>query len=176
MSKSSNTKPESTLAVERRKRFLENLIKEAIVNVLAEQAQDPMAAAPPPAPAPAPVADPAPAPAEGSAEDGNAAKAPSEFTVDDMVERLNTVRGGRSFTDPEVYGQLISWFKKLNDDQKAVLQNFLIEIGKIVVNIPTQSTDQQAADPTAPAPAPPAPQVAAPPAETPPVAAGQAPV
>lgn len=172
----SNSNKNDTLSGERRKRFLENLIKEAIINVLAEQQQQP-----PPADVatqePVPdMAPPADAPQEP--QDGNAAKAPAEFTVDDMIERLNTVRGGRSFTDPEVYGQLISWFKKLNDDQKAVLQNFLIEIGQIVVNLPQKNPDEQPADQTiapAPPPPPPAAPQAAPTPQTPPVPAVQNP-
>lgn len=168
---------------ERRKRFLENLIKEAIINVLAEQ-QAPDAAvaqAAPPSDAPAPDAGLAPEPSQAPEQDPNAAKPPAEFTVDDMIERLNTVRGGRSFTDPEVYGQLITWFKKLNDDQKAVLQNFLIEIGQIVVNLPSKKPEETqapaaSAPPPAPAAAPPAPPPAAAPApEAPPVAAAQTP-
>lgn len=177
-----NNNLRSTVESERRKRFLENLIKEAIINVLVEQQ------APEPLP-PSDMAPTAPAPTDAAAapsldappeQDANAAKTPAEFNVDDMIERLNTVRGGRSFTDPEVYGQLITWFKKLNDDQKAVLQNFLIEIGQIVVNLPSKQPGQEqasaAAPPPSPAPAPPAPAAPAAPAPgAPPVPAVQNP-
>jgi hypothetical protein len=178
----SKHKETMSLEAERRKRYLENLIKEAIVNVLAEQAQEaPAPPADPNAPAlpPAPPATDMALPSDGTEE--NQAKSPAEFTVDDMIERLNTIRGGQSFTDPEIYGQLIGWFKKLNDDQKAVLQNFLIEISKIVVNIP-KASDEAAANAAPPAPptdaaAPPAAPAApaAPATPAPPVAPGQAP-
>lgn len=151
------------LKLERRKRFLESLIKEAVINVLAEQ-QPPVPEAPSAPPAPpqaAPETTSQETPAQSSPEQVN-----QEFTVDDMIERLNVVRGGRSFTDPEVYGQLVTWFKKLNEDQKSVLQNFLMDLGKIVINVPEQDKQEPAQSvqsqntPPAPPPPPPAPAVA----------------
>lgn len=144
------------LNTERRKRFLENLISEAVINVLAEQQAPPVA--PPVAQAPAPPA--APPPAAPAAVPADPAQ-PQAFTVDDMIERLNVVRGGRSFTDPEVYGQMVSWFKTLDDAQKDQLNNFLVELGKIVIDVSQEEPGNQPNQPQQsntmpPAPPPPA--------------------
>ena len=99
-----STSLRQALKEDRRKKYLSGLINEAIVQIISEQ--DAAAAAPVGMPAPA-----AP-PVDVSAPAGT--PAPKEFTVDDMIERLNVIRGGRSFTDPEVYGQLVSFFKTLS--------------------------------------------------------------
>lgn len=150
------------LIAERRKRFLEKLIQESIINVLAEQ--QPAPAAPPAAPPAPPTVEPA---------DPNAApQGEQPFNVDDMIERLNVIRGGRSFTDPEVYGQLVSYFKTLDEGSKEQMKSFLVELGKIVIDVnqeeptaqPQQTNAQPPAPPPAPATAPAAPPPAAPPA------------
>lgn len=56
------------------------------------------------------------------------------ITVDSMIDRLNVIRGGRSFKDPEVYGDLVRFFKRLPDIEKSQLDAILMEIGKIVIN------------------------------------------
>jgi hypothetical protein len=154
------------LLEEKRQKYISGLINEAIVQILSEQdaAAAPMgmpAPAAPPADVSAPPSPEAPAPSQ-----------PKEFTVDDMIERLNVIRGGRSFTDPEVYGQLVSFFKKQNDDQKAQIEQFLVEIGKIVINVNEQEAPQQAetsaAPPATPPPATEAPPVPPTPAAPPP--------
>lgn len=141
---------------ERRTRFLENLLQEAIVNILAEQAA---AAEPAPAPAPeaAPPVEAAPteeAPAEGSNP---------EFTIEEMIERLNVIRGGKSFKDNDVYTQLVVFFSKLSDQQKTDLRQMLVDIGQAVINVPESEKAEAAPETPAevPAEAPPAP--AAPP-------------
>lgn len=161
------------LVEERRRRFLEALISEAVINVLAEQEQ------PAPAPAPAPALAPeTPATSPSSANEPNPGSLPGAqpFTVDSMIERLNVIRGGRSFTDPEVYGRLVTYFKTLDDDSKAKLESFLVELGKIVIDVgqeaPKEPQDKAPAAEPAPAPPAPPPQAAAPPAN----AAGTAPV
>ena len=149
---------------ERRTRFLENLLQEAIVNILAEQAA---AAEPAPAPAPAPEAAPpaaeaAPVPAEEApAEGGN-----TEFTIEEMIERLNVIRGGKSFKDNDVYTKLVVFFSKLSDQQKNDLRQMLIDIGQAVINVPEEEKAE-----AAPTEAP----VEAPAAETPPAAPAPAP-
>lgn len=156
----------NALSAERRKRFLTKLIQESIINVLAEQQ-----AAPPAAPPTAPVTDPAAPPA-----DPNAAQQPQgeqQFNVDDMIERLNVIRGGRSFTDPEVYGQLVSYFKTLDEAAKGQMKNFLVELGKIVIDVnqeepATQQPQQTNSQPPAPPPPAPAGGAGTPPA--PPIA------
>lgn len=147
---------------ERRTRFLENLLQEAIVNILAEQAA---AAEPAPAPAPEaapPAAEAAPVPAEEApAEGGN-----TEFTIEEMIERLNVIRGGKSFKDNDVYTKLVVFFSKLSDQQKNDLRQMLIDIGQAVINVPEEEKAE-----AAPTEAP----VEAPAAETPPAAPAPAP-
>lgn len=151
------------LEEEKRKKYLSGLINEAIVQILSEQD-----AAAPPMGMPAPAAPPADVSAPPSPE--APAGQPKEFTVDDMIERLNVIRGGRSFTDPEVYGQLVTFFKKQTEEQKTSIEQFLVEIGKIVINVNDQEAppETSAAPPATPPPATEAPPVppapAAPPA------------
>mgnify|MGYP003348190448 CR=1 FL=1 len=105
----------TALQEERRKKYLAGLINEAIVQILSEQD---MGAAPAGMPTPMePPADVSAPPAPDAAPGQ-----PKEFTVDDMIERLNVIRGGRSFTDPEVYGQLVTFFKKQTDEQKQAIE------------------------------------------------------
>ena len=146
------------LQEDRRKKYLSGLINEAVVQILSEQEA---AAAPMGMPAPAtPPADVSAPPSPEAPSSGA-----KEFTVDDMIERLNVIRGGRSFTDPEVYGQLVTFFKKQNDEQKTQIQQFLIEIGKIVINVNEQESPPEGEASAAP-PATPAAQPAVPPAPT----------
>jgi hypothetical protein len=85
------------------------------------------------------------------------------ITVDSMIDRLNVIRGGRSFKDPEVYGDLVRFFKRLPDVEKSQLDAILMEIGKIVINAQgdvsagSQPTPQpaQVAQPVPPAQLPP---------------------
>ena len=155
--------------LERRKRSLEVLIKEAVIAVVAEQqelADQAAAAPPPPAPVPAtptPSADPAAAPA-----------APAEpATVDTFIDKLNVIRGGSSFSDPEVYGQLTTFWNGLPEEQKATMDTALGSVGKIVAaaNQQPAAPDAGPAAPTAPSPAPATPPA---PATAPP--AGNAPI
>lgn len=136
------------LQTERRERYLQGLVNEAITQIITEQAAPvaaPEAAALPPAPPVAPV--------PGSPE-GLEGTNPEEFTVDDMIERLNVIRGGRSFTDPEVYGQLVTFFKTQSEEQKNSAKEFLMALGKIVINVNDQ---EQAGGPNTSPPAIPAP-------------------
>ncbi len=143
------------LQQKRRQQFLRTLVNEAVYQILQEQDAAP-------AGVPAPATPPADVSAPPSPE--TPAGAPKEFTVDDMIERLNVIRGGRSFTDPEVYGQLVTFFKKQTDEQKQGIEQFLIEIGKIVINVNEQEEPTPAEVSSAPpATPPPATPVAPPP-------------
>lgn len=163
-----STEIRKALVEERRKRFLESLIGEAIINVLAEQEQGetmaspaaatPAAAAPQSAPAPM---QPPETPAETNPE--------QPFTVDDMIERLNVIRGGRSFTDPEVYGRLVTYFKTLDEPSRDSLEKFLVELGKIVIDVGQEQQKE-------PAEATPPPAAEPPPAPVTPPSAPQAPI
>ncbi len=163
---------------ERRKRYLSYLIKEAVLNALVEQEAAPVAPNPATAAQPAPAAAPAPTdPNNAAMTDPNAAGAQppvnEEITLDKLIEKLNVVRGGRSFTDPEIYGQLTTLFKGWDDQTKQVVQKALDDIAKIVTlsaenqqATPPAPMDQQPAPPQgatpptgAPSPTPPAPPV-----------------
>jgi hypothetical protein len=82
-----------------------------------------------------------------------------------MIDRLNVIRGGKSFADPEVYGQLTTHFNAMSEADKAVVDRFLQMIGKTVIQVDTtqqssgttgntQPAMNQAPAPAAPAAAP----------------------
>jgi hypothetical protein len=145
---------EYNLVQERRKRSIEQLVKEAIINVLSEQELDmsvgQQAATQPQQPVeeqPPPVATPD--------------TVPKQYTVDDMIQELNAVRSGRSFTDPEIYGRLVTFFKNLEEDQRTHLDTLLKQIAELVTGVedtaggqeqPAPQTNQ--AQPTPPGEAP----------------------
>lgn len=94
------------------------------------------------------------------------------ITLDHILDRFNTVRSGKSFQDPEVYGKLTTIFKSMSSDDKIKLNQQLRNIGAVVQNqIPIGMSETEtpaAAPPPSPSPAP-APETAAP-APTPPAA------
>lgn len=149
------------LQTERRERYLQRLVNEAITQILTEQAT-PVAAPEAPALPPAPPVAPIPGAPEGL-EGTN----PDEFTVDDMIERLNVIRGGRSFTDPEVYGQLVTFFKGQTEEQKTGAKEFLVSLGKIVINVNQQEQSGNEQAPAIPPPTGTPPATSAPPAMPP---------
>lgn len=138
---------ELKLLKEARKRLLAAYLLEA-QRILKEQAPMPPAppvpaggSAVPPSPVPpAPATNTsmagAPPPATPGAPPGQDGQ-PKPFDVDAMIERMNIIRGGRSFADPEVYGQLTSYFKGLNETDKAVIDRFLQDVNKIVIQVDT---------------------------------------
>lgn len=150
-----------SLTEERRERYIENLIEEAVINVLAEQEPPPSAVPPSPTP---------PAP-ETNAVDPAAEQLPEEeFTVDGMIDKLNVIRGGKSFSDPEVYARLVTYFNSLIEEEKADINKFLTELGSVVIDATEEEVEQEAPPsptpqrqvqpsppPQAPAPAPVAP-------------------
>lgn len=151
------------LEQERRERALRTLIQEAIVNVLAEQEmeQQQQTAVPPATPGPDPLTNPIDP--DVTAQQPQAQEEEEvPFTVDEMVDKLNVLRGGRSFTDPEVFGRLTTFFNNLTDEQKNSLDWLLTELGKVVIDASAEQVDpqQQQSQPAQPPPppAPPAPQ------------------
>jgi len=127
---SNKLREEYNIQVERRNRHIKQLIEESIINVLAEQQAVPMA--PPVENEPPPVATPD---NQANGQPGDNSSVPKQYTVDDMIEELNSVRGGKSFTDPEVYGKLVTFFKNLSDDQKVDLNVLLTQIAELVTSI-----------------------------------------
>lgn len=144
---------EYNLQKERRNRFIKSLIEESIVNVLAEQEvaqQQVQAQTEPP-----PVATPE----NQAGEQPEADPVPKQYTVDNMIDELNAIRGGHSFSDPEVYGRLVTFFKNLDDTQKQNLDTLLSQIAELVTGVDDEHEQQQqqqdqsqAPQPTQPSP------------------------
>jgi hypothetical protein len=92
---------------------------------------DPAASAPP-APAPAPEAP---------------AQETKPITVDDIVDKLNVVRSGRSTKDLDVKRELDEYINQFDEDEKTALLAFLQGLGQIL----TSGIDSQdAVDPADP--------------------------
>jgi len=99
-------------------------------------------------PAPAPAADPAaPASAAGPTPDASQPGAQQPITVDDIIEKLNIVRAGRSTKDADVKRELEEYIGQFNEDEKMALVAFLQGLGQIL----TSGVDSaDAADPADP--------------------------
>lgn len=137
-----------------RLRNKEVLIKEAIIAVVAEQAIEQQQAQPV-----QPVQPPTSTPQQDPSQQQQAPQE-EEVTIDGIIDKLNVIRGGTSFSDPEVYGQLTTFFNNLPEDQRTNLDNQLNNIGKIVSMAEPDEAQQQPQNtnqtpqPPAPAPAP----------------------
>lgn len=117
----------------------------SFLKLMREQAEDPSAAAAPPAAdaqAPTPAAG---APATSEAQQPEAEKKP--ITVDDIIEKINTVRSGKSIKDDNVRRELDEYVNQFNEDEKTALLAFLEGLGQIL----TSGIDSaDAADPADP--------------------------
>lgn len=120
--------------------------------------------------APAPEPTPAPeAAAEGVPTDDETGEA---LTLDHILDRFNTIRSGKSFQDPEVYGKLTTLYKNMPAEDKVKLNQQLRNIGAVVQNqIPVGMEAQAAPSPEAAPEATPAPTPTPTPAAPPPPAA-----
>lgn len=107
------------------------------LRALREQAEDPALAADAAPAAPASDAPQAPA----------AEKKP--ITVDDIIEKINTVRSGKSIKDEDVRRELDEYVNQFNEDEKTALLAFLEGLGQILTSgiDSTEATDP--ADPYA---------------------------
>jgi len=93
--------------------------------------------------APTTPAAPAPAPAPADAAQGT----PRPITVEDIVEKLNIVRAGRSTKDSDVKRELEDYIAQFNEEEKTALIAFLQGLGQIL----TSGVDSaDAADPADP--------------------------
>jgi len=108
-------------------------------------------------------AAPAPAPAGDVPTDDETGEA---LTLDHILDRLNTIRSGKSFQDPEVFGKLTTLYKSMSAEEKVKFNQQLRNIGAVVQNqTPVDMAKGPEATATAaPAPAAPAPEVAPTPA------------
>jgi hypothetical protein len=152
-----------------------NLLALAIFNaasMLAEQAPPPPAAPPPAAPAD-PMAPGGSAPGPEAQLASPAAAAPGapvdELSVDSLIERLNAIRAGKSFSDPEVYGKLTTLYNQIPQEERPAIDKLMADIGvavqptpnaqQLAQGQPTPETAPPPAPPPAPAQQPPAPMV-----------------
>jgi hypothetical protein len=103
----------------------------------------------------------APAPAPANPEVPTDTETGEALTLDQILERLNTIRSGKSFQDPEVYGKLTTMYKNMANEDKVKLNTQLKAIGAIVQNQTPKAETGAPAPEAAPAPAP-APEVAPP--------------
>jgi hypothetical protein len=137
-----------------------------------------------PAAAPAPAA-PAPA-TPGSTAPAPAAPSPTSqaqpITLDDIIEKLNIIRAGRSTKDDDVKSELENYVLQFSEEDKSSLLAFLDGLGRILTP-PDQfalAQGQPAGTPvkSAPAPgaAPPSAPAAPKPAAAPRPAASKSPV
>lgn len=110
------------------------------LKMMREQAEDPALAA---------AGAPAPAPSAGAPTDPTG-QPPAErkpITVDDIIERINTVRSGKSIKDANVRYELEEYVNQFNEDEKTALLAFLEGLGQIL----TSGIDSaDAADPADP--------------------------
>lgn len=63
--------------------------------------------------------------------------------IDVIIDRLNVIRGGKSFNEPDVYGQITTLFNSLPENEKVSLESFLTKMGELVTG-PDQNVQQQA--------------------------------
>ena len=123
--------------------------KKELINLLRRiHEQDETALAPAPQPAPAAPATPA-APGEQAAAPAENAE---PITLDDIIEKLNIIRSGRSTKDDDVKSELENYILQFTEEDKTSLLAFLDGLGRILT-IDEQNA-QQAATPGAPPPAP----------------------
>lgn len=115
-----------------------------------------------------------PAPEAADSNGAAAAAAVDEqgntITLDKMIDRINIIRSGLSFEEPEVYGKLTTMFKGMPAEDKTKLYKQLTDISAIVQNIPAEKQGGQqigeipppeaAASPATPPPATPPPPAA----------------
>ena len=104
-----------------------------------------------------------PAGAAGSAPTPTDPETGEPIDLDAIIERLNIIRSGKSFSDPEVYGKLTTMFKSMPESERITLHTQLKSIGAIVQSQavpgspeagPAPAPEAMAAAPTAPAPTP----------------------
>jgi hypothetical protein len=143
-----------------------NIIALSLFNAakLLREQEEVASAAPPPPPA---TTETSQAPAEEAVVSPSknipTGKGGEPLTVESMIERLNVIRAGKSFDDPEVFGQLTTLYKGLDDDMKTKVDSLLFNIGKIVQSVSDKpTTEPEAVTPPAPPAEPAAETVQAP--------------
>lgn len=72
---------------------------------------------------------------------------PEEISLDSVVEKLNTIRSGRSFKDEQVMAQMEQYYNDLKDAEKKALQAFLSGISQIATGGVEGQQAQEPEDP-----------------------------
>lgn len=150
------------------RRLLEKTLTEA-VKLFMEAGE--MPPAPAPTPEPAPVDTGTPPPAQPPVPDQVPPEQDKEkpLDVDTLIGQLNSVRGGRSFSDPDVYKQLTAYYATIQPEDRVILDRILKGITDVVTAPAPQQPEQppggeippsssgtpQPVPPTAPPAAPP---------------------
>jgi len=94
------------------------------LRIMREQAED------------APLADPAVV-ADPAAEPAPAVPAPAEakpVTINDIIEKINTIRSGKSIKDDDVHRELDEYVMQFSEDEKTALSAFLEGLGQILTS------------------------------------------
>ncbi len=118
---------------------------------------------PSPAPAPAPAPNPA-----GTSSQAPTPGVPAEpITLDDIIEKLNVIRAGRSTKDDNVKSDLENYILQFSEEDKGSLLAFLDGLGRILTppeqvsptpgGVPGAPVKSAPTPVTSPAPAPSAP-------------------
>lgn len=55
-----------------------------------------------------------------------------DITIDDVIEKLNTIRAGKSFKDEEIHKSMEAYFNDLDEAEKTALFAFLKGIAQVV--------------------------------------------
>ena len=77
-------------------------------------------------------------------KDSEVDKLKKKVEVDDVIEKLNSIRSGKSFKDEKILASLTKYFNDLEDSEKFALVVFLKGISQIVTG---EIEGQQAIDP-----------------------------
>lgn len=96
----------------------------------------------------------------------------NQITLEKVIAKLNTIRGGKSLRDPSIYNKLNVYYDALQETEKSELYKFLSGIAQVITDIvPTAQQPEVPAAPPGGEPTPPPPE--APPATPAPSPAGQ---
>lgn len=83
---------------------------------------------------PVPPADPAAPPADPAAAPPAPAETTEPVTVDDIIEKINTIRSGKSIKDDDVHRELDEYVMQFSEDEKTALAAFLEGLGQILTS------------------------------------------
>lgn len=93
------------------------------------------------------------------------------LSVDTMINKMNVIRGGRSFSEPEIYGQITALYNKLSEQEKTIIDRILSDIDKLIIDKPATQAPGGQIQGTTPAQPPPMGQKQPAPAQAPPMGA-----